>query len=202
MSTNLNADEVIMDVRPGGRDSRYYCLPPFCGNSNPPAGKLQRWKFAFYLVSQGRVVGVFDDWLETQASVSGYLNNSFRGYNSMEDCINAWQALCRLGMHPHKVDPQYATVATAGGMPARMPDSTPASTLSVYESTPTSTSPHKSTPASASPGKGLTLDLKRFYTPPRAPTLSPQNGASSLRADKHDHLNFAIRGGGIVSSSA
>lgn len=62
MSTNLNADEVIMDVRPGGCDSRYYCLPPFRGNSNPPAGALQRRKFAFYLVSQGHVVGVFDDW--------------------------------------------------------------------------------------------------------------------------------------------
>ncbi|KAF8157472.1 hypothetical protein K438DRAFT_1986597 [Mycena galopus ATCC 62051] len=119
--TNLSAEEVIMDSRPGGRDSRYYCLPPFRGSPNAP----------------GHIVGVFDDWLETQASMSGYPDNSFRGYHSMAECIEAWQALCRWGIHPHEVDPEYATGADAVVSP----------------------SPEESTTALVSPGKSGTIDL-------------------------------------------
>ncbi|KAF8217865.1 hypothetical protein K438DRAFT_1747123 [Mycena galopus ATCC 62051] len=184
--TNLGADEVIMDTRPGARDSHYYCLPPFRGNPNPPATKLQSKKFAFYLVSQGHVVGVFDD--------CGYPDNSYRGYHSMEECIDTWQGLCKWGIHPQEVDPEHATVASPHEV--------------------TVATPQKSSAASAGPKKPFksgTPDLKRWSTP-RVPISSPQKLAtpqktastskapSSQRGD--EHLNFAICGGGVVSSSA
>ncbi|KAF8142953.1 hypothetical protein K438DRAFT_1994414 [Mycena galopus ATCC 62051] len=158
----------------------------------PSVVRCKGRKFELYLVSQGHIVGVFDDRLETQASVSGYPDNSFRTYHSMVECIEAWQALCRWGIHPHKVDPEYATGADAVLSP----------------------SPEESTTALVSPRKSGMIDLKHFCPPPpsRTSKSSPQNGAmpqktvspqaatSSQRADHH--LNFVIRGGGIVSSSA
>jgi hypothetical protein len=57
--TNIRAEDLIMDIRGGGRDHRYYCLPPFRGgDSEEKTGR----GFPFYLVSQGHVVGVFDNW--------------------------------------------------------------------------------------------------------------------------------------------
>ncbi|KAF8208328.1 hypothetical protein K438DRAFT_1961821 [Mycena galopus ATCC 62051] len=98
-ATNMRADEVIMDTRSEGQDTRYYCLPPFHGNAEREARK-------FYLVSQGRVVGVFDDW---QAGGKG----DHRTYKSMDESIVAWQGLCRLGLHPHPVDPEFEHTARA-----------------------------------------------------------------------------------------
>jgi hypothetical protein len=43
-----------------------------------------------------------------KASISGFPDNSYRGYNSVEECIEGWQALCRWGIHPHPVDPAHA----------------------------------------------------------------------------------------------
>jgi viroplasmin and RNaseH domain-containing protein len=45
---------------------------------------------------------------ETKARVSGFPDNSYRGYNTVEECIEGWQALCRWGIHPHPVDPVHA----------------------------------------------------------------------------------------------
>ncbi|KAF8134759.1 hypothetical protein K438DRAFT_1997588 [Mycena galopus ATCC 62051] len=67
--TNLTVDELILDVR-RERDSHYYCLPPFRGTADREATS------PFYLVSQGWQVGVFVDWLEAKASVTGYPDNS------------------------------------------------------------------------------------------------------------------------------
>ncbi|KAF8194505.1 hypothetical protein K438DRAFT_1969118 [Mycena galopus ATCC 62051] len=34
-------------------------------------------KYTFYLVAQGYTVGIFDNWLEAKASVTGYPDNSY-----------------------------------------------------------------------------------------------------------------------------
>jgi hypothetical protein len=60
VSTNLRAEDLIMDIRGGGNDSCYYCLPPFRGSTDG-VEKTGRG-FPFYLVSQGHVVGIFDNW--------------------------------------------------------------------------------------------------------------------------------------------
>jgi hypothetical protein len=44
---------------------------------------------------------------EAQASLAGYPDSANRGYNSLEECNEAWQALCVLGIHPHPVDPAF-----------------------------------------------------------------------------------------------
>ncbi|KAJ7776706.1 hypothetical protein B0H14DRAFT_2562358 [Mycena olivaceomarginata] len=183
--TNLRAEDLIMDIRGGGRDHRYYCLPPFRGGTDS-VEKTGRG-FPFYLVSQGHVVGIFDNWLEAKASISGFPDNSYRGYNSVEECIDGWQALCRWGIHPHPVDPAHGV----------------------------NTSPRKHGKASAAPDeKGD--QLKALCTPPRAPR--PQKAArheeepctppraprpqKAARHEEDDFVNFAIRGAGVVSSSA
>ncbi|KAJ7747395.1 hypothetical protein B0H14DRAFT_3514083 [Mycena olivaceomarginata] len=89
---NINAEDLIMDIHGGGRDHCYYCLPSFRGGDSK---EKTGCGFPFYLVSQGHVVGIFDNWLEMKASVSGFPDNSYQGYNSVEECIEGWQALCR-----------------------------------------------------------------------------------------------------------
>ncbi|KAJ7358388.1 hypothetical protein DFH08DRAFT_802222 [Mycena albidolilacea] len=179
VSTNLRAEDLIMDIRGGGNDSRYYCLPPFRGSTDG-VEKTGRG-FPFYLVSQGHVVGIFDNWHETKASISGFPDNSYRGYNTVEECIEGWQALCRWGIHPHPVDPANAV----------------------------NTSPRKRAKASAAPEQKV-YDLKVLYTPQRSPAAPPRSPAAPPRPQKagrheagdQDFVNFAIRGAGVVSSSA
>ncbi|KAF8214809.1 hypothetical protein K438DRAFT_1955857 [Mycena galopus ATCC 62051] len=191
-----------MDTCRGGQDPRYYCLPPFHGN----AGREVKH---FYLVSQGRVVGVFDDWrvyfgfsrateadqmlfvrLTAKASVSGFPDNSHRAYKSMEECIVAWQALCRLGVHPHNVDPGFDH--TARHPPARALRMPPPSTSggAKQEETPT---------------RRAAADDPTTAPPPPFPASTWRAMPPTLKTPVHEEghfLNFAIRGAGIVSSNA
>jgi hypothetical protein len=61
--TNLAIEDLVMDDREKGKDSRYYCLPPYYGD---PKRMLQERRagggYSFYLVSQGHRVGIFDSW--------------------------------------------------------------------------------------------------------------------------------------------
>jgi hypothetical protein len=43
--------------------------------------------------------------VEAKASISRYPDNSHQGCYSEEECIEVWQRLCLLGVHPHPVDP-------------------------------------------------------------------------------------------------
>ncbi|KAF8196629.1 hypothetical protein K438DRAFT_1967634 [Mycena galopus ATCC 62051] len=107
MSIQRGADELIMDVR-GGRDPRYYCLPPFHGAGDREA----RHSGPFYLVSHGQVVGTFNDWFEAKASVSGFPDNSHRKYNSVEECNNAWQVFVATPVRPCR--PHNTSQTTTG----------------------------------------------------------------------------------------
>ncbi|KAJ7795034.1 hypothetical protein B0H14DRAFT_3496425 [Mycena olivaceomarginata] len=109
-------------------------------------------------------------------------DNSYRGYNTVEECIEGWQALCRWGIHPHPVDPAHAV----------------------------NTSPRKRAKASAAPAQGASAapeqkvyDLKVLCTPQRSPAAPPRpQKARQHEAGDQDFVNFAIRGAGVVSSSA
>ncbi|KAJ6455535.1 hypothetical protein C8R47DRAFT_1082757, partial [Mycena vitilis] len=109
--TNLKADEVIMDDR-GVKDPRYYCLPPFHGSSTVP--RKGGGGYPFHLVTQGHRVGTFDNWVEAQASLTGYPHSGNRGFNSVPECVDAWQGLCVLGIHPHPVDPLFMRPPSPG----------------------------------------------------------------------------------------
>jgi hypothetical protein len=43
----------------------------------------------------------------------GFPESGNRGYNSISECIDAWQGLCVLGIHPHPVDPAFAQTPSA-----------------------------------------------------------------------------------------
>ncbi|KAF8129444.1 hypothetical protein K438DRAFT_1789119 [Mycena galopus ATCC 62051] len=200
-ATNMRADEVIMDTRGGGQDPRYYCLPPFHGDAER---EIKR----FYLVSQGRVVGVFDDWLMAKASVSGFPDNSHRAYKTMHECIIAWQGLCRLGLHPHPVDPEFEHTARAPLVRAvRTP---PPSTTTAASGAKQVETPRR---AGAGALRNTPLGGYRNPAPPHAPTPSPvppvrkapppspKTPVCQAAAGEGEFLNFAIRGAGIVSSS-
>ncbi|KAJ7713235.1 hypothetical protein B0H16DRAFT_1743563 [Mycena metata] len=173
--TNIRAEDLLMDIRGGGKDSRYYCLPPYHGKPEESKGQsaAKTGGYRFHLVAQGHVVGIFDSWVEAKASLTGYPDSSNRGYDSVEDCVDARQRLCTLGVHPHLVDPIFA-----------------------------SPSPVKWEPTTDS---GSAPNLMRFYTP-----TSPVGSSSKTRQHtpapapdgEPDFINFAIRGAGIISSSA
>ncbi|KAJ6458521.1 hypothetical protein C8R45DRAFT_1110052 [Mycena sanguinolenta] len=172
------ADQVVMDERPGSR----------------------RW----YLVSRGRLVGIFDEWLEVKASVSGFKDNSYRAYNTLDECVDAWQALCRWGLHAHPVDPAFAQGAPTE-VTSAVPQVPPSASTSAAGKTavkePVARERGETVPSSS---KGH--DLKWLLT--RSAGSSPEKQKSSSAPSpqkKHalgSGLNFAIRGQGVVSSSA
>ncbi|KAJ6484514.1 hypothetical protein C8R47DRAFT_1073119 [Mycena vitilis] len=202
--TNLKTEDMIMDDR-GSKDSRYYCLPPFHGSTTEVG---TGGGYPFHLVTQGHRVGTFTNWLEAKVSLTGYPGNANRGYHTKEECIDAWQLLCTLGIHPHPVDPA-----------CMRPPSASATAL-------VNTSPRKSRQRAVAPqGPSATIsssgqdikaetdadntaqllaNLKRYSSPilPSSSSPSPRKrSAASPPRNRDDLVNFAIRGGGIVSSS-
>jgi hypothetical protein len=131
--TNLKPYEVIYDHR-GGCDPRYWCLPPFRGDPTrvPP---LAHNGARYHLVWQGHTVGTFDTWQvhinfyrnrevlthafrsAAKTSLTGYPGSSNKGFSTIEECIDAWQALCPLGVHLHPPQPSMV-VSTRGGTSA------------------------------------------------------------------------------------
>ncbi|KAJ7029961.1 hypothetical protein C8F04DRAFT_1187135 [Mycena alexandri] len=198
---NLRAVDLIMDDR-GDKDRRYYCLPPVYGK---PATKTASGGYPLHLVSQGHTVGVFYNWLEAKAQLTGFHNSSNRGYHTMDECVEAWQALCCLGLHPHPVDPAYVTIPP--------PQTTPFVNTSARKSTPKTAqknsgySPVKrekreGTPGASTAGNAqLLADLNR-YCRPILDDAPSGGGSGGSPPPIPTLLNFAIRGGGIVSSSA
>ncbi|KAJ7715051.1 hypothetical protein B0H16DRAFT_1701867 [Mycena metata] len=104
-----------------------------------------RQGYRYHLVVQGHEVGTFDNWGAAKASLTGYHGSVNKGFNSIAECVEAWQAMCPLGVHPHPVDPAYA--------PADAP------------SPPTAPSA-RSTPAPSSPGSASTPTLVFSRSPP------------------------------------
>jgi hypothetical protein len=50
-----------MDDREGGKDGRYYCLPPYHGKLGEKVW-VKQGGYPFHLVAQGHQVGIFDNW--------------------------------------------------------------------------------------------------------------------------------------------
>ncbi|KAJ6469661.1 hypothetical protein C8R47DRAFT_1078031 [Mycena vitilis] len=158
----------------------------------------------------GHIVGTFDNWLEAKASLSGYPDSGNRGFNSIDECIDAWQKLCVLGIHPHPVDPDFLSVPDESASafvntsprksrtlraPTRDASSASASTKVERLAAPTRTASEKAQ---------VLADLKHFCSPIGRPPPSPtKRGESAAAGGAHEspYVNFAIRGGGIISSS-
>ncbi|KAJ7866283.1 hypothetical protein B0H13DRAFT_2352570 [Mycena leptocephala] len=194
--TNLPVEFVVMDDREDGKDIRYYCLPPYYGTPGRKVGVKQG---GILFISFHKDIG----W--------GFLriDSANRGYHSVSECIEAWQALCPLGIHPHPVDPAFARTPSASA--AQFVNTSP-------RKGKTAPGPPKREERAAAPmvpapkreggGSGSTedkaqvlADLKRFCSPVRSPPPSPtKRGVHDRRVDG-EYVNFAIRGGGIVSSS-
>ncbi|KAJ7119396.1 hypothetical protein C8R46DRAFT_1238672 [Mycena filopes] len=182
--TNLRAEDLVMDIRGGGRDSRYYCLPPYHGRPDavPAKGKSG---YPLHLVAQGHKVGIFDNWLEAKTSLAGFPDSSNRGYNTIDECVEAWQQLCLLGIHPHPVDPARLE-------PAAIPPGTAGFVNTSPRKRRTNAVDLKPFVRARSPLPG---PRKTPQSPPPSPRKTPQSPPPNL-------INFAIRGDGIISSSA
>ncbi|KAJ7720205.1 hypothetical protein DFH07DRAFT_784451, partial [Mycena maculata] len=199
--THMSADEVVMDER-GFKDPWYYCLPPFRGDRTRVLRERRAGRYPFHLVAQGHIVGTFDNWPEAKASITGYLDCSHQGCYSEEECIEVWQRLCVLGVHPHAVDPTYAPpcAASMSGFVNTSPRKTRGVVPGSASASPVKKEGGSGRPASSDPQ--LLADLKRYCSPILpASNPSPRKGAP-VAAEDTTPLNFAIRGGGIVSSSA
>ncbi|KAJ7910756.1 hypothetical protein B0H13DRAFT_1876474 [Mycena leptocephala] len=202
--TSLRYDDVVWDKR-GVKDSRYYCLPPDHTTSG-----TKKWTgggaYLYHLVSQGHVVGIFDDWLEAKASLTGFPDSSNRGCNSEEECVVAWQKLCCLGIHLHPVDPAFVTVPTASASAfvntsPRKSGNRPSSAVVVKRRG--SLVKRETTPRPSGNGNAqLLADLKCYCSPIRDDNPgAPAQAAEAEDTEGVPYVNFAIRGGGIISSS-
>ncbi|KAJ7920722.1 hypothetical protein B0H13DRAFT_1867226 [Mycena leptocephala] len=201
--TNLPANEMVMDTR-GQKDSHYYCLPPYRGDPDRlPQRRGPGGGYPYHLVSQGHIVGIFDSWVEAKASLDGFPGSGNRGYNSLDECNDAWQGMCVLGIHPHPVDPLFLrmpspSASTFVNTAPRKSRALTASGSAVQEegASARAASKKKEGPADAQ----LLADLKRYCSPIRSPPPSPKK-PSSMDAEEGAFVNFAIRGAGIISSS-
>ncbi|KAJ7840484.1 hypothetical protein B0H14DRAFT_3458020 [Mycena olivaceomarginata] len=172
--TNLPPSDMIMDHH-RGRDPRYWCLPPFRGD--PKRAPVDRG-YRYHLVWQGRTVGTFDTWAAASASVTGYPSAGNKGFHTIDECIEAWQTMCPLGVHPHPVEPTTP-------LPLLEPTLEPTIPVKIEKSQ----SPRTALP-SGSKKKARSVKDKEEDTP--TPTASSRSGP---------HVNFAIQGQGVISSS-
>ncbi|KAJ7683286.1 hypothetical protein B0H14DRAFT_3535284 [Mycena olivaceomarginata] len=210
--TNLPVQDMRMDNR-GVKDSRYYCLPPFRSDRSRPVTAQRKGAFPFHLVCQGHVVGVFDNWVEAKASLARYPDSSNQGCDTEEECIEVWQRLCVLGVHPHPTDPAFfappAESASAFVNTSPCKSRAIASPSSNREASPvkgerTDVVKREETPGSATPWVKILL-RKKYCCPikPLTPTPSPKKAAHpSAPSSNAPRVNYAIRGDGIISSSA
>ncbi|KAJ6448417.1 hypothetical protein C8R47DRAFT_1231037 [Mycena vitilis] len=213
--TNLPLALLVMDDRENGKDSRYYCLPPFYGDITSIPSPQGKRGFPLHLVFQGHRVGIFKTWAEAKASLTGYPGSGNQGCYSVDECIDVWQGMCPPGIHPHPADPAFmrtpsASAATfvntsprkgrgqstsgsgsgsGSGAESASPVKREGSAQSLSNQAPAPTGP---------PNAQLLADLKRLCSPIRSasPTRTPR-GAS----EHHAYMNFAIRGDGVISSS-
>ncbi|KAJ7741474.1 hypothetical protein DFH07DRAFT_778151 [Mycena maculata] len=173
---NLRLHEMVMDRRPGGQDSRFYCLPPFRGDPTHLPRVHAKSGYRFHLVTQGELVGIFDTWGAAKASISGFPGGSNQGYHTRAECVDAWQAMCCLDSEGRGAVTQVEdgeAVRSAGGGAVH----------------------------SALPSAQQRIVLLRRPAPAlpsaRPPPATPPR--SSQVADPF--LSFAIWGGGVISSS-
>ncbi|KAJ7238551.1 hypothetical protein B0H12DRAFT_1075226 [Mycena haematopus] len=99
--TNMTAQEMVPDSTNPAHDPRYWCLPPVRDQPSPTGRGSRR----LYLVTQGKVVGIWHNWTVVKAMVSGYSEGAVRGHDTMEGCVAEWQQHCALGVHPHPAMP-------------------------------------------------------------------------------------------------
>ncbi|KAJ7471737.1 hypothetical protein FB451DRAFT_1175557 [Mycena latifolia] len=213
--TNLCAEDVVMDTR-GEKDARYYCLPPFRGDRTHGVGR--GGGYPWHLVFQGHEVGMFNYWPEAKSSLTGYPNSSNQGFYSEDECIDAWQAMCVLGIHPHPVDPAF--MKPPSSISASFVNMSPRKSAQwgTLPAPPNSSPVKREGAGSAVKRQGVgspikrkgtctgdpqvLADLKRYCSPILPATPSPRRGDRVPEGGDPSFVNFAIRGGGIVSSSA
>ncbi|KAJ7856719.1 hypothetical protein B0H14DRAFT_2578751 [Mycena olivaceomarginata] len=170
--------------------------------------------FPFHLVGQGHVVGVFDNWVEAKASLAGYPDSSNQGCDTEEECIEVWQRLCVLGVHPHPTDPAFfappaesasAFVNTSPRKSRAIVSPSGKREASLVKGERTDVVKREETPRRTPATPELLANLKKYCRPikPLTPTPSPKK-AAHLSAPSSDapRVNYAIRGDGIISSSA
>lgn len=81
----------IRPARPLGGDSRQQWISWVPKPSASPSVRPGRRK-NFFVVWCGRSVGVFYRWCDAHASVAGYDNAKFKGFDSLEDAELAYSA--------------------------------------------------------------------------------------------------------------
>ncbi|KAJ7916656.1 hypothetical protein B0H13DRAFT_2323133 [Mycena leptocephala] len=101
----MTAEEVIPDSFNGAHDPRFWCVPTM---HDSPHESGSGSGYPMYLVTQGRKVGIWNNWTAAQSMVTGYPNSGYRGHHTVQGCVEEWQVHCLLGVHPHPADPQLA----------------------------------------------------------------------------------------------
>ncbi|KAJ7873227.1 hypothetical protein B0H13DRAFT_2348906 [Mycena leptocephala] len=183
VTTNMTPEEVVPDTMTEGHDPRFWCLPPMREDLN--AAVRNGGGYEFYLVTQGRKVGVWRNWTVAKAMISGYPDNAHKGHHSYAACVVEWQAHCPLGVHPHPGDPQWN--GDKKGKQSTSRGETTSTTLT--GTAPTTTD----APARRAPRRSSSLPDRRRTSG----TLVAAGGTSSLATSRY----FAIFGMGVVYST-
>ncbi|KAJ7711047.1 hypothetical protein B0H14DRAFT_2645962 [Mycena olivaceomarginata] len=200
--TNLRAEDLIMDIRGGGRDHRYYCLPPFRGAQiawrRLDAGFHSTWSRRATLwgssttgnSSQHRTVPLDEDLFFSQArGQSQYFRLPGQQLPRLQLRGGVHRRLAGT-MPVGYTSPSRGSCARSEHLTAEAWESlcrTGRKRRSV-ESAMYATARTSSTEGRSARGGAM------YASAPR-----PQKAA---RHEEDDFVNFAIRGAGVVSSSA
>ncbi|KAJ7707078.1 hypothetical protein B0H16DRAFT_1746637 [Mycena metata] len=100
--TNMTAADVIPNTLNPAHDSRYWCVARMHDTASE---RMPGGSYPMYLVTQGRKVGIWNNWTAAEAMVTEYPSAGYRGHHTVEGCVQEWQAHCQLGVHPHPAAP-------------------------------------------------------------------------------------------------
>ncbi|KAJ6557770.1 hypothetical protein B0H19DRAFT_1070384 [Mycena capillaripes] len=187
ISTNLPLEDLVMNDCEGGKDGRYYCLPPYHRQpgraANPRGGG-----YPYHLVSQGHKVGIFDNWLEAKASLTGYPNSG--NY----DVHSQYPPLPVRPTFYEDAERQRATFVNMSPRKGRQ------ARIILPAPSPSLCSPKREGTSVCIPREENKAQVLADF-PICLPPPSPSRMGRVVGGEDENYVNFAIRGDGIVLSS-
>ncbi|KAJ7813471.1 hypothetical protein B0H14DRAFT_2604944 [Mycena olivaceomarginata] len=84
----MTAEQVIPDSFNRAHDLRFWCMPAM---HNSPRESGLGSRYPMYLVTQGRKVGIWNNWTAAQSMVSGYPDSAYHGHHTVGPMIIGWE---------------------------------------------------------------------------------------------------------------
>ncbi|KAJ7678414.1 hypothetical protein B0H17DRAFT_1206871 [Mycena rosella] len=79
----MTVEDMVPDTVNPQHDAQFWCLPRMHSTASE---RQSSQGFAFYLITEGRKVGIFNNWTLAQAMVTNFPSGGYRGHQTVEGC--------------------------------------------------------------------------------------------------------------------